>query len=99
MKISSLSWPLSGSIPGEDFLPERFITMYAHDAMRVSQGRSSVRGTLRREARERMKVVCKTVAGALAEIEVEATDTLTEIKVRAEPLGIHLTLAIPDISF
>lgn len=31
-----------------------------------------------------MKVVCKTVAGALAEIEVEATDTLTEIKTKIE---------------
>jgi hypothetical protein len=29
----------------------------------------------------RMKVICKTVAGASAEVEVEPTDTLAELKV------------------
>ena len=39
-----------------------------------------------------MKVICKTVAGASAEVEVEPTDTLAELKVPIERFGLEFDL-------
>ena len=37
-----------------------------------------------------MKVICKTVAGASADVEVEPTDTLAELKVESFAVSMRL---------
>ena len=43
-----------------------------------------------------MKVICKTVAGASAEVEVEPTDTLAELKVGALGQTTHARVDVGE---